>query len=213
MILHLLIACVYNDTADNDRSGHPDDTRTDADPCHLAFGYELGETVLMGEFDTAGRTGWLEGTLEKGVLDGAWAEDGGEQGTFRGRVFEHEVYGTTIEGYGVAGDEHLAFYGYDQAGGSAGWFSFHERSVAVDWVAGTLSGAISGQYRDDGFAWGELDDGRVFEGDWSSADGQLEWSGDVMVGNESDAWLHGKGLAAEEGFEAWGYVYPLWCAD
>ena len=210
MLLTLLLACVDSADVDNPSA---DETVDTYDSCLLRFDYDLGESVLMGDFDTAGRTGWLEGSVEKGVVKGAWAEHGGPTGTLEGRLFDHPDYGVVLEGYGQAGDDRVAFYGYDQPGGASGWFAFKERGVAVTWQEGQLSGAIEGTFRGDGVVWGELDDGRSFEGNWEVEDELLTWSGDVLLEDHSDAWLAGEGVPEEEGWDSWAFVYPLWCAD
>jgi hypothetical protein len=75
-----------------------------------------------------------------------------------------------------------------------------------------MTGDVEGVFRNDGVAWGQLRDGRSFEGDWGADEGAIWLSGDVMLDDESDAWLDGQGPATETGWSATVGVYPLWCA-
>jgi len=213
-MIWLLLACA--DTADIESSDGPvSDGREDrsVDPCHLSFSYALGETVLTGTFDSAGRTGTLEGWVDKGVVTGVWSEDGGASGELTGALFESEDWGLVFEAYG-SGDDRWALYGFDQPGGAGGWFAFEEQSLDLDFLTGgALEGGITGTWRSDGVVWGELADGRTFEGDWQSEDQTLWVAGDVMVDDESDAWLDGWGSGDESGFDVSASVYPLWCAE
>ena len=213
MFVLSLLACT--DSADLEATDDGLDPRGEHadDPCHLSFSYALGETVLTGDFDSAGRTGTVEAWVEKGLLSGVFSEDGGAAGTLTGRVFETEDWGLTVEGYGLSDTgERLALYGFDQPDGAGGWFAFEEAQLDIEFEAGEMSGDIEGVFRNDGVAWGELADGRTFEGDWGSDEGAIWLSGDVLLDGESDAWLDGQGAATDTGWSATVGVYPLWCA-
>jgi hypothetical protein len=170
MFVLSLLACT--DSADIEATD--DDPRGEQafDPCHLSFSYELGDTVMTGDFDTAGRTGTFEAWIEKDALTGVFSEDGGAEGTFTGRVFETEDWGQTIEGYGVSETgERLALYGFDQPSGAGGWFAFEEAQLDIDFEAGEMTGDVEGVFLDDeSDAW--LDgQGPATETGWSATVG------------------------------------------
>ncbi|MCP4807324.1 MAG: hypothetical protein GY913_32360 [Proteobacteria bacterium] len=215
MTLLLSLACVRYDH-------EPDHHETEPVPdCALWFGYTLDDTALEGEWESDGRTGWLEAELtwqeEDGFyLDGQVAEWGGEPGSLFGWVHEGDE-GRVVEGYGGFEDEAVAMYGLETSFGEGeGWFAVASHHLAETWTDGVVSSEDGhyGTYTESSVHLTIPDAGGDITVDATREtfeDGDTRFWGEAMRGAESFGWVWGEGSGVDGGVDATAWMYPYGC--